>query len=95
MRKKFLIAPFAALLLFLCGCGASATDENAKSKATETESSANENQESAELDTNASKDEKTAKPDDFFATEEDSAELPESDPVLSKRKVQMYWKQTH
>lgn len=84
MRKKVLIAPFAALLLFLCGCGASTTDENAKSEATETESSANENQESAELDTNASKDEEAAKPDDFFTTEEDSAELPESDPPVQE-----------
>lgn len=89
MSKKFLIAPFAALILFLCGCGVSATDEaagdeKAKSEATETESSANDKQESSESDTTASKDEEAAKPDEFFATEEDSTEMPESDPPVQE-----------
>ena len=90
MSEKFLIAPFAALILFLCGCGASATDEaasdeKAKSEATETEASADDNQESSESDKTASKDEETAKPDDFFATEEDSAELRESNPPVQEK----------
>lgn len=85
MNKKVLIAPFAALLLFLCGCGASATDESAKSEATETESSANEKQEPSESDTTASKDAKeAAEPDEFFATEEESTELPESAPPIQE-----------
>ncbi|WP_143594934.1 hypothetical protein [Terribacillus saccharophilus] len=83
MSKKFLIAPFAALILFLCGCGTSATDEStsdekAKSEATETASD-NENEGSSDSDTSTSKDERAAKPDDFFASEEDSEEMPESD----------------
>ncbi|MFP7477036.1 hypothetical protein [Terribacillus saccharophilus] len=89
MNKKFLIAPFAALLLFLCGCGASATDEaasdeKAKSEATETESSVNENKETSESDTIASEDKEEAEPDEFFASEENSTELPESDPPVQE-----------
>lgn len=89
MDKRFLIAPFAALLLFLCGCGASATDgtasdENTKGEAAETESSANENKETSESDTIASEDKEAAEPDEFFASEENSTELPEIDPPVKE-----------
>ncbi|MFP7493050.1 hypothetical protein SFC66_04610 [Terribacillus saccharophilus] len=83
MNKKILIAPFAALILFLCGCGASATDtetaseDKAKeSETTETESSASNNEGASESDTAVRETEEAPK-SDTSASESKESTKPE------------------